>query len=231
MTAPAGGRGILLDVEGTTSSISYVYDVLFPFAREHVREFTRQRQDDDDVRAAWALIEEEAGRPLADVDALVTEVHRLMDADAKTTGLKQLQGLVWRQGYESGELTSHVFPDVRPALERWRERGVPVRIYSSGSVEAQRLFFGHTEQGDLLAYLDGHHDTRTGPKGEPSSYRAIAGDWGLEPADVLFVSDVLAELDAARTAGMKTALCVRPGNREVTERHDHEVIRSFADLP
>jgi enolase-phosphatase E1 len=139
-------------------------------------------------------------------------VLRLMDADAKATGLKQLQGLIWKSGFESGELKAHVYEDVPPALESWTAAGKDVRIYSSGSVQAQRLFFGHTIAGDLLPRFRGHYDTTTGPKKEAESYRKIAAAFGLPLTAILFLSDIVTELDAAREAGLATALVVRPGN-------------------
>jgi enolase-phosphatase E1 len=237
-----GGRGILLDVEGTTSSISFVYDVLFPFARRHVGDFLARRAGDPAVRAVAAQLEAQAsgGQPAADHladlsdPAVTTRVAlaalQLMDRDAKVTSLKELQGMIWKGGFDSGELVAHVFDDVPPALAHWADSGLDVRIYSSGSIDAQRLFFAHTAAGDLTPHLRGHYDTTTGPKREAASYRAIAADMGLEPQEILFVSDVGAELDAAREAGMATALAVRPGNRDPGGRLEHESLTSFADI-
>jgi enolase-phosphatase E1 len=153
-----------------------------------------------------------------------------MNRDIKETSLKALQGMIWRGGYETGEIVAHVFDDVPPALAQWADGGIDVRIYSSGSNEAQKLFFAHTAAGDLTRHLRGHYDTTTGPKREAASYAAIAADMELEPRQVLFVSDVGAELDAARAAGMATALAVRPGNREPGGLYDHEAISSFAEI-
>jgi enolase-phosphatase E1 len=205
------GRGILLDVEGTTSSISFVYDVLFVHAKTHVGDFLAAHADDPLVRVALAAVD-------------------LMNRDIKDTALKALQGMIWRSGFESGGLVAHVFDDVPPALAQWADAGLDVRIYSSGSIEAQKLFFGHTAAGDLTPHLRGHYDTTTGPKREASSYAAIAADMDLEPRQILFVSDVGAELDAARQAGMATALAVRPGNRDAGGLLEHEPIASFAEI-
>jgi enolase-phosphatase E1 len=153
-----------------------------------------------------------------------------MDRDAKVTGLKELQGLIWEAGYRSGELKSHVYPDVPPALERWTKAGKDVRIYSSGSIAAQKLFFGHAEFGDLLSHFHGHYDTTIGSKRESESYQRIARDFGLAPGEILFLSDVTAELDAARTAGMRTGLLLRPDNSPQPEGHGHPEIRSFAEI-
>lgn len=228
------GRAIILDVEGTTSSISFVYDVLFRFAREHVAAFLASRADDPVVRLVAADIRAEANAAPGDEGdwpaATAAAARELMDRDSKCTPLKMLQGMIWRQGFESGELVAHVYDDVPAALEHWATSGLDVRIYSSGSVEAQRLFFGHTGHGDLTPWLRGHYDTTTGPKRDPESYRRIAADIGLEPRQILFVSDIGAELDAARAAGMATALAERPGNRPAECLTPHDAIGSFAEI-
>ena len=230
------GRGILLDVEGTTSSISFVYDVLFEHAKKNVASFLAAHRDNPQVRTAALGLAGTLGLPddvLAD-DAGLTRLALgavdLMNRDIKETSLKALQGMIWRGGYESGEIVAHVFDDVPPALAQWADGGIDVRIYSSGSIEAQKFFFAHTAAGDITPHLRGHYDTTTGPKREAASYAAIAADMGLEPRQILFVSDVGAELDAARAAGMATALAVRPGNREPGGLYDHEAISSFAEI-
>jgi enolase-phosphatase E1 len=238
MTHPV--TALLLDVEGTTSSIGYVYDVLFPFARTETPAFLAETWDDPDTAGAVAQIAAEAGWPpdwaagldrSAAVVRVVAEVNRLMDADSKAGGLKRLQGLVWRVGYGAGKLRSHVFPDVPVALRRWAAAGRDVRIYSSGSVTAQKVFFAHTEAGDLTAHLRGHYDTAVGPKREARSYAAITADMARPPAEILFLSDVVAELDAARSAGLQTALVIRPGNAPVAPGHGHREVRDFDGLP
>ena len=225
-----GGQGILLDVEGTTSSIAFVYDVLFTFAKEHVGAFLTRQGSDPLVRDIAGRLAAETGAEAGDATQLERAAIDLMNRDVKSTPLKALQGLIWRSGFESGELVSHVFDDVPPALEQWSHSGLDVRIYSSGSNEAQKLFFGHTGFGDLTPYLRGHYDTTTGPKREPASYATIAADMGLEPRQILFVSDIGAELDAARQAGMATALALRPGNREPGGLLEHEPVSSFAEI-
>ena len=140
---------------------------------------------------------------------------------------KQLQGLIWKDGFHSGQLVSHLFDDVAPAIRTWNEEGLDVRIYSSGSVAAQKLFFGHTVAGDLLALLKGHYDTKTGPKKERDSYIAIAKEFGLPPNEILFISDVSAELEAAKAAGMQVLLSLRPGNHPVDDRDRFSTISSF----
>ena len=230
------GRGILLDVEGTTSSISFVHEVLFSHARSRVGDFLAARRHDAAVREAAAGVAAAAGLPSADLDdaadrgSVAMAAIDLMNRDVKSTPLKALQGMIWRGGYESGELVAHVFDDVPPALAQWADSGLDVRIYSSGSVEAQRLFFGHTAHGSLLPHLRGHYDTTTGPKRETASYAAIAADMGMEPRRILFVSDVGEEIDAARRAGMATALAIRPGNRDPGGLLEHESLESFAEI-
>jgi len=235
------GRVILLDIEGTTSSISFVHDVMFPYARRHLRDYLEAHFDEADARGVCNQIAIDAGHDSLDawagdadraaVIALVAaEVERLMDGDVKATGLKALQGLIWKAGFESGEMVAHVYDDVPPALRRWRDAGLELRIYSSGSIAAQKLFFGHTEAGDLLGHFAGHYDTTIGGKKDAASYRAILADIDRDPSDVLFVSDVPAELDAARDAGLATALSIRPGNGAVDDTVDHPPITTFDDI-
>jgi len=221
------GRGILLDVEGTTSSISFVYDVLFEYAKRHLASFLEAHAADPLVREHSRQLLLDAADDTARVTLAALELIR---RDLKSTPLKAIQGMIWRRGFEAGELVSHVFDDVPPSLAQWADSGFDVRIYSSGSIEAQRLFFGHTAFGDLTPRIRGHYDTTTGPKREASSYARIAADMEIEPRQILFVSDIGAELDAARQAGMATALAVRPGNREAGGLFDHEPIASFAEI-
>ncbi len=235
------GRGILLDIEGTTSSISFVYDVMFPFVRRDLPTFLETRWGDSQLAQACEQIARDAGADSwqawcrsADAVACRQQLHdeviRLMDADVKATGLKNLQGLVWEDGFRSGELVAHVYDDVAPALQAWSRRGLDLRVYSSGSVAAQRLFFGHTVQGNLLPLFSTHYDTTTGPKREVASYQRIAAEFGWSTSDLLFVSDVVDELNAARGAGFHTALCQRPGNAVVADPQGHPQIQSFAEI-
>ncbi len=164
-----------------------------------------------------------------DATGIVAYLHWLMDRDRKSTGLKSLQGKIWEEGYRTGELRGEVYPDVPPALERWRRKGIDIAIFSSGSVQAQRSLFTSIATGDLTRFIGAHFDTTTGPKTAPESYARIAAALERPPSEVLFVSDVVAELDAARTAGMRTALCVRtPGSAPSTAAHP--VIHAFDQL-
>jgi enolase-phosphatase E1 len=236
-----GIRGVVLDIEGTTTPISFVYDVLFPYARAHLAEYLRANSDQDEVRDAGRLLADEHARDLTSDDkppplapgasgvALVPYLEWLMDRDRKSPGLKLLQGLIWEQGYASRVLRSTVFGDVPTALERWLEEGIDIAIYSSGSVLAQRLIFANATLGDLTPYIGRYFDTGVGAKRSAESYQRIAEAMGRRPAQLLFVSDVVAELDAARAAGMSTALCVRPGNA-AQPPSAHEPIASLEEI-
>lgn len=241
-------RGILLDVEGTTSSVSFVYDVMFPYVRKHLTFEVFANWLEPDYIDAFHAIARDAGHdsldawlktqqltrdnPIRAAEVVCTEVTRLMDADVKATGLKELQGLIWKSGFESGELLAHVYSDVPPALEAWNAAGKDVRIYSSGSVQAQLLFFGHTIAGNLLPQFRGHYDTTTGGKKEPASYTKIAAAFALPPGEILFLSDIVAELDAAKAAGLQTTLVVRDpaANSATAEPTPHPVVHSFSEL-
>jgi len=221
-------KGILLDIEGTTTPISFVYDVLFPYARSHVSENLAA----EDI-AALRLSHEEDLRngfsPPTWTEVPVAYVHWLMDQDRKLTALKNLQGKIWLTGYQKGALHGEVFEDVPSAFARWHEAGMDVRIYSSGSSLAQRLLFSSTHSGDLTKFLNGYFDTTTGPKIEAESYVVIGLAFRCEPGEILFVSDVVQELDAARIAGMQTALCIRPGNHPQLPG-THRTILSFEEI-
>jgi enolase-phosphatase E1 len=229
-------RLYLLDVEGTTSPISLVYEQLFPYARRHLLTFLREHGGEAGVLADLALLGEEnrddADAPRAsagDVDGAAAYLLWLMDRDRKSTALKALQGRVWKAGFEAGELVGTVFDDVPGALKRWSAE-VKVAIYSSGSVEAQKLLFRHSSAGDLTRSISAYFDTRVGAKTSAQSYGSIAAAMGVEPGEVLFVSDVVRELDSAREAGCGTRLSVRDGNAAVADGHDHAVVRSFAEI-
>ncbi len=243
----ASVKAVLLDIEGTTSSIAFVYDVMFPYVRRNVVSFLERNGRRSDVIAAidqmaidagfadaslWRL-DQAANQASSDHSAndYVTEhVNSLMDSDSKSTGLKALQGLIWQSGFESGELKSHLFPDVVPAIENWHRQGIAIGIYSSGSVVAQKLFFGHTPQGDLNCYFIRNYDTTIGPKREMASYQRIAIDFGFHPREILFLSDILAELDAATAAGFQAIAVVRPGNAPLPENDQQARIESFDDV-
>ena len=221
-------KAILLDIEGTTTPISFVYDVLFPYARAHIRE-NLSAEDVAALRISYETDLRSGFTPPAWTDAPVAYVEWLMDQDRKFTALKNLQGRIWLSGYDQGALRGEVFADVPSALERWRELGIDVRIYSSGSKLAQKLLFSSTNSGDLTRFLNGYFDTTTGPKVETESYVLISRAFECEAGEVLFISDIVGELDAARNAGMQTALCIRPGNKQQSPG-THRTISSFEEI-
>jgi enolase-phosphatase E1 len=218
----------VLDIEGTTSPTAAVAGRLFPYARERLAEHLRR--PDPRVAGVLADVRQATGRPGATPDELAEVLSDWMDRDLKVPALKTLQGLIWADGFAAGELVGHVYPDVPAALGRWREAGVALHVYSSGSVLAQQLWFRHTGHGDLSGSFDRHFDTRTaGPKKEAGSYRRITAALGVPAADTVFLSDVRAELDAARAAGWAT-VGVRRAGEPPADLGDHVVIGSFAEL-
>jgi enolase-phosphatase E1 len=221
---------VLLDIEGTTTAISFVFDVLFPYAAKAIPEFLRTYAARPEIAETIALIRKDAlpdEAALAPVDGALAIVQRQMAGDVKATGLKQLQGLVWQHGYENGQIKGHVFNDVPDRFAAWKAAGRPVAIYSSGSRLAQQLLFRHSIAGDLTGGLAGYYDTTSGPKRESSSYAAIATTWGITPQEIVFCTDQPAEADAARTAGLQTVVIMRPGNAPLPANLAHPV---HADL-
>jgi enolase-phosphatase E1 len=235
----AAAAFVLLDVEGTTTPVDFVLRVLFPHAHEHVAAFLEAHASDPDVARDVVGLRDEHARDAAaglrppawgDGPAAAAPYARwLMDQDRKLTALKSLQGRIWAEGYAQGQLRGQVYDDVPPALARWAGSGRRVAIFSSGSVLAQKLIFGHSDHGDLTPFLSAYFDTTTGAKREAESYGRIASALGAAAGAGLFVSDAVAELDAAREAGFATALAVRtpPG----PSGHGHSQIRSFDELP
>jgi len=237
----------LLDIEGTTSPVSFVYEVLFPYVRKHIRDYILAHVGelalDTDLRmlAQENAIDRAGGAPIIylsqklsqdPAEALQSSIAYLlwlMDRDRKSTALKSIQGKIWAEGYEQGDLLSEVFPDVPAALERWNA-AARVAIYSSGSVEAQKYLFRFTNAGDLTSFISAYFDTQTGPKVESDSYDKIADLANTEPANILFISDSVRELDAARAAGLSTLLSVRPGNAAIDDPHGHAAIHFFDNV-
>ncbi len=241
----------MLDIEGTTTPVSFVFEVLFPFAREAVAGFLAAQGQEPEVQADLALLRQEydgdgPSGPVSDhrtfapaslpgwegdaPTAAVPYIHYLIKCDRKSTGLKSLQGKLWDQGYGEGRLQSQVFPDVKPAFQRWTAAGKRLYIFSSGSIQAQKLLFAHTPEGDLTVYLSGYFDTTSGPKREAASYRTITRAIAQPPSEILFISDVVAELEAAQAAGLQTAFSYRPGNASA-DSQGFRLIHSFDDLP
>ncbi len=233
-------QSILLDIEGTIAPLAFVRDVLFPYARLRLDDYLAEHWDAAEVIAAREQIARDAATDATTPDALlgvarleaaaknlpasavrralVAHLHALMDRDAKTTGLKLLQGLIWERGFAAGVLRAPLFDEVVPTLHRWRKAGIALAIYSSGSRAAQRLFLAHTDgaERDVTALFEGFFDTTVGPKRAAASYARIALEWKRAAATMLFVSDVVEELDAARAAGLQTCLALRPGNAPTT---------------
>lgn len=219
---------IVTDIEGTTSSMSFVKDVLFPYARERLPDFVRARAGEPTVRALLDDAAREGGIPDADDAAIIALLLLWIDEDRKSTPLKALQAMIWVGGYDGRDFVAHVYPDAVAGLQRWHAAGIPIHIYSSGAVPAQKLYFAHTEVGDLRPLFSGYFDTTSGSKREAASYRRIAHAIGTEPAQILFLSDIDAELDAAQEAGLATAwVCREPGP---APHQRHRAVASFDEL-
>ena len=208
----------LLDIEGTIADIAFVKQVLFPYARRALPRFIEAHADDPEVAAHLSSAADLAGIARDDRRAIVETLIRWIDEDRKATPLKALQGMVWRSGYESGEFTAHLYPDAFEWLKRAREAGTQLHIYSSGSQGAQKLYFTYSDYGNIVDWFDGFFDTTTGDKKTAASYRAIAEAIGCNAGDIVFFSDVEAELDAAAEAGLETIQIVRAGTL-ASERH------------
>ena len=224
---------ILTDIEGTTSSISFVKDELFPYARAALPDFVRTHGDAPEVRHWLDMVAVENGGLCQD-EMIVETLQGWIDQDRKHTALKALQGLVWEAGYADGDFTAPLYPDVAPALRDWHAAGHRLAVYSSGSVPAQKLLFAHTDSGDLTALFAAYFDTEVGGKRDAGSYRAIGERLGSDAGDILFLSDVVEELDAARQAGMRTVLLDRredyPQPRIGNATNGHPRVESFADI-
>lgn len=202
-------RAIVTDIEGTTTDIRFVHQVLFPYARERLADFVRRHAAESEVAAPLAALRAEIDQPQADLDALIAALYRFMDEDRKSTALKALQGIIWRSGYREGDFRGHLYPEVAGQLAAWQRQGVKLYVYSSGSVEAQKLLFGHSDAGDLQPLFSGYFDTHVGAKRETASYRNIAQAIGIAPDELLFLSDIRQELDAAQAAGWHTCQLIR----------------------
>jgi len=213
-------RAIVTDIEGTTSSIDFVKDVLFPYARERLPAFVVTHADKPEVQHWLHEAARDAGLVSASQQEIIDLLIRWIDEDRKATPLKALQGLVWEDGYVSGEFKGHVYPEVAENLQKWKKQGIHLYVYSSGSVAAQKLLFGHSEAGDLTPLFSGYFDTEIGGKREADSYRRIAEAIKVPAGQILFLSDITAELDAAAAAGFQTTQLVRPPDGPVKSSHD-----------
>jgi len=219
-------KAIVTDIEGTTSSLSFVKETLFPYARTHIADYLREHADDRSVTPYIEAVEREIGRSLS-LDEVIDQLIRWIDEDKKITPLKAIQGLLWEAGYKNGDFKGHVYTDAREALQRWHAQGIKLYVYSSGSVYAQKLLFGYTEYGDLNPLFDGYFDTKIGAKIDTDSYRKIVAQLGLDAGEILFLSDIKNELDAARAAGMQTTWLVRDAK---PEEASHRQVCEFGDI-
>ncbi|OCR21769.1 haloacid dehalogenase [Pseudomonas syringae] len=217
-------KAVLTDIEGTTSAVSFVLEVLFPFAAKHLPDFVLQHASEPAVAAQLQAVRAENNEPDASVERVVEILLQWIAEDRKATPLKALQGMVWEQGYKAGQLKGHVYPDAVEALKRWHQEGYALYVYSSGSIQAQQLIFGCSEAGDLSGLFSGYFDTTSGPKRDPQSYRTITAAIGLPAEQIVFLSDIVEELDAAQAAGMPTCGLVRNGGELV----GHSNVASFA---
>ncbi|XP_061822317.1 enolase-phosphatase E1 [Nerophis lumbriciformis] len=249
---PACTSALLLDIEGTTTPITFVKDILFPYIKEHLEDYLSTHWEEDeckqDVHLLKKQIEEDMRQnracPFHAVDQtvhtdeekaireVVDNVLWQMAADRKSTALKQFQGHMWRSAYASGRIKGEIYQDVTPSIRRWRDHGLKIFIYSSGSVEAQKLLFAHSVEGDVLDLFDGHFDTTIGAKVDAKSYERMAERMGCPAEEITFLTDVTREAKAAQDAGVQVVLVVRPGNTELTdeERAHYDIIASFEQL-
>ncbi|MHB1991240.1 acireductone synthase [Metallibacterium scheffleri] len=229
MNARGEIRAILTDIEGTTSDIRFVHEVLFPYARKRLPAWIETHRDLTEVQHWLSEAASEAGLIEASLQEIIELLLGWIDADRKSTALKALQGMIWEEGYAAGDFRAHVYPEVAPRLRAWRARGIRLYVYSSGSVAAQRLFFRHSEAGDLTPLFNGYFDTGIGAKREAAAYARIAEAIGAAPAQILFLSDIEVELDAARSAGMQTTLLRRPPTACAAESR-HPCVHDFTAI-
>ncbi|EDW84756.1 uncharacterized protein Dwil_GK14286 [Drosophila willistoni] len=235
---------ILLDIEGTTTSIGFVHHILFPYAKQNVEEYLKKEWDSDEIKQIVQDLQQvpsfevykatlvDSSASSITVELITGFVRYLIDKDLKVTPLKTLQGLIWANGYESGELKGHVYDDVKEAFEHWNNSGLKLAIYSSGSVAAQKLIFGYSTSGNLLPYLSAHFDTHVGHKQEKDSYINIAKSLETNPEHILFLTDIPGEADAARAAGLQAIILQRFGNAPLTddEKSLNKIINDFSVL-
>jgi enolase-phosphatase E1 len=224
---------ILCDIEGTIGAITFVRDTLFPYARQHLPAFISEHADEPDVAACLADIARGQEFEASDTRAIIRLLERWIDEDRKETSLKALQGMLWARGYAAQDYRAHIYDDAERQLRRWKQRGHRLHIYSSGSVQAQKLYFRYSDHGDLRPLITAWFDTTSGPKQRRDSYVAISGVLGVPPAELLFISDAAAEVDAAQAAGLRTTLMLRPedGAPEPASVHSrHDVAISFDEI-
>jgi enolase-phosphatase E1 len=226
-------QAIVTDIEGTTSSLSFVKDVLFPYAAERLPDYVRRHRQEPSVQELLAQVAVDSGIAATDTEALIRCLLQWIQEDKKATPLKTLQGMIWQQGYEQGDYQAHVYEDAVNCLKKWHRAGLSLYVYSSGSIKAQQLFFTHSEAGDLSKLFTAYFDTTTGPKQEVQSYRKIADTVGKPPEQILFLSDIAGELDAAREAGFDTCWLIRSADSFLNPDEvvsPHQVVTSFDQI-
>ncbi len=220
-------QAILTDIEGTTTSISFVHDTLFPYAKAHVKDYLLLHAHKPELQKIIEEVKQLSGMPEATLEEVAAILYTWMQQDKKITPLKTIQGWMWEEGYKQGDFQGHVYPDAYENLISWHQSSIPLYIYSSGSIHAQKLLFGHSNFGDLTPLFSGHFDTTTGPKKEASSYQIIAEKIQLPPSAILFLSDSIDEIKAARSIGMQTALITREA--PTASSFDQIIIRSATE--
>jgi enolase-phosphatase E1 len=216
---------IVTDIEGTTTSISFVHDTLFPYAKQHVQEYVETHENEPNVRKILKEVQELAS---VSSEEVVSTLLTWMEQDKKITPLKTLQGLMWEDGYRRGAFQGHVYEDAYEQMKQWKGQGIPLYVYSSGSVFAQNLLFSHSTHGDMSPLFSNYFDTKIGGKKESASYRTIAEKIGIAPEQILFLSDSIDELNAAREVGIQTILLCR--DDEPSKNCDHPSVTSFYEI-
>ena len=221
-------KAILTDIEGTVSSISFVKDVLFPYSKERIDTFIKENKDNAEVQRILDEVRKIEGKDLT-VEEIIETLKKWIDEDRKIAPLKDIQGLIWKEGFETGKLKADLYEDAYRKLKEWKEK-YPIYVYSSGSVQAQKLFFSHTNYGNILNWFSGHFDTKIGNKKESDSYKKIAKEIGLKPEEILFLSDNPDEIIASAKAGMKAIRVVRPNDAEYIEDFPYKQVKTFDEI-
>lgn len=221
-------KAIVTDIEGTTSSISFVKDELFPYARQHMAGFILQNHEKPNVAKQLDEVKNIVGNNELSIEQCIEQLNQWIDEDKKITPLKALQGMIWERGYKNGDFHGHIYPDAMAHLQKWYAETIDLYIFSSGSVHAQKLLFSHTAFGDLTTILSGYFDTNIGAKGEAESYKKISERIGVPANEIVFLSDVVTELDAAQQAGYHTYWLVRDG--EIDKNAKHPQINNFKHI-
>jgi len=220
---------ILLDIEGTIAPISFVKEVLFPYSKEKLDKFLKENKDKPEIKKIIEEIEKIEGKKLS-LEEVIKILKQWIDEDKKITPLKDLQGYIWKDGFESGELKAPIYEDAMEKIKEWKNKGYKIYIYSSGSVNAQKLFFSHTNYGNILNLFDGHFDTKIGNKKEATSYLKISKEIGVNPKNIVFLSDDEKEIESANEAGLNVIKVSRKGDKPYIPNYPFKQIRSFKEL-